>query len=179
MARPAGPVTMRIALSGTPGVGKSTLADLLRQQGETVIDLNAWASAHNAVIGADADGTKVIDTDAIDIGAFPTDCFIDSHMSHVLGVDAVWLVRLDPHALRPRLEARGYSASKVQENLEAEAMDLILQEALAHCDVVVQRDGTHRSPKELLASFGEARTEALKSSDIEPVDWSDSLLDGF
>lgn len=170
---------MRIALTGTPGVGKSTVAGLLEEAGETVVDLTAWAKEHDAVADTDSDGTVVIDTGRIDLDAFPEDCIIDSHMAHALAVDMVWLIRCDPRVLRGRLESRGYSESKVQENLEAEAMDLILQEALDGAAVVVQRDGTHRTPEELVASFALSRTEALKSHDLDDVDWSDQLLEGL
>ncbi len=170
---------MRIALTGTPGVGKSTVATLLREAGEAVVDLNAWATEHDAITGEDADGTKVIDPDCIDVAQMPADCIIDSHLSHVLPVDMVWLIRCDPAVLRGRLEARSYSPAKVTENLEAEAMDLILQEALAQGVPVVQRDGTHRTPEALVTSFQQTKTEALKRHDLDDVDWSDRLLDGF
>lgn len=170
---------MRIGLTGTPGVGKSTIAALLREQGASVIDLNEWATAHDAISGTDADGTKVIDTDRIDVDGMPDPCIVDSHMAHTLPVDAIWLLRCDPRILRERLSSRGYTDSKVQENVEAEAMDLILQEAMDSGIPVVQRDGTRRTPSESLSAFQEVTTEALKSSDLEPVDWSDALLDGF
>lgn len=170
---------MRVALTGTPGVGKSTLAALLRNEGRTVIDLADWADDHQAITGTDADGTRIIDTDALDVDAMPADCVIDSHMAHLLDVDVVWVVRCDPKVLRGRLEARGYAETKVQENLEAEAMDLILQEAMDLHDAVVQRDGTDRDPAALLASFQAATTGTLKGPDLDSVDWSDRLLEGI
>ncbi len=170
---------MRIGLTGTPGVGKSTLARLLADAGRIVIDLNEWAKLHGAIAGEDDDGTVVIDTERINLDDMPSDCIIDSHMSHNLAVDVVWLIRLDPRPLRQRLAARGYTISKVMENVEAEAMDLILQEAMAEGRMVIQRDGTHRSPEELLTSFMQATTEGIKSSDLEDVDWSDALLEGI
>jgi adenylate kinase len=170
---------MRIALTGTPGVGKSTLARLLAEKGECVVDLAKWAEEHGAIDGVDSDGTRIIATDQLDVGEFPESCFIDGHMSHDLAVDVVWLLRLNPQSLKPRLEARHYSAAKVQENLEAEAMDLILQEAIGQNRIVIQRDGTRRRPEEFLSSFEKVTTEALKSSDLEAVDWSDALMDGI
>lgn len=170
---------MRVALTGTPCVGKTTAADTMRKQGTVVVDLKAWAIETGAVSGRDEDGTLVIDTDSLDVAVLPPHCVIEGHMAHHLPVDAIWVVRCDPRALRPRLEARGYSSAKVTENLEAEAMDLILQESLATGIPVVQRDATHRTAAELLSSFAEVSTDTLKGPDLEPVDWSDRLMEGL
>lgn len=170
---------MRVALTGTPGTGKTTLAHHLREQGHVVVDLKAWATETGAISGKDADGTLIIDTDALATSVLPPDCVIEGHMAHHLAVDAVWLVRCDPRVLRPRLEARNYLPAKVLENLEAEAMDLILQEALSIGVPVVQRDGSHRSVAELASAFTVNGTEALKDHDLEPVDWSDRIMEGL
>lgn len=167
---------MRTAITGTPGAGKTTLAALLEAQGERVLQLATWARRHGAVNGRDeADDADVIDMDILERAPLPPDCFVDGHLAHLLPVDEVWLLRCDPAVLRPRLEARGYSPSKVQENWEAEAMDLLLQEALATGARVVQRDATRRSAEELLAEF--RRVAAARGHDLEPVDWSQRLLD--
>jgi adenylate kinase len=99
----------------------------------------------------------------------------EGHLAHLLPVDAVWVVRCDPAVLRGRLEGRGYPEAKVRENLEAEALDLILQEALGQHRRVVQRDGTRRTPGELYAAFADHPLDSLKGPDLEPVDWSDQL----
>lgn len=167
---------MRVAVTGTPCVGKTTLAALLRERGETVVDLKQWAAEAFAIAATDDDGTLVIDTNILPVHDLPESCFIEGHMAHHLDVDAVWLVRCDPHMLSPRLDGRGYSPAKIRENLEAEAMDLILQESLER-PLVVQRDGTHRSPAQLLAAFDEAKTGTLKGHDLETVDWSNWLME--
>ena len=79
--------------------------------------------------------------------------------------------------LGTRLQARGYNADKVQENLEAEAIDAILQEAIATGKPVVQRDATNRSPTQLLAAFDEPKTDTLKGTDLGPADWSNWLME--
>lgn len=161
MARPR-----LIAITGTPGCGKTTLAALLAG----VIDLKAYAAKTDAVIDYDeTDEAAVIDMDAIQI----SEGIVEGHLSQFLEPDECWVIRCDPRVLAPRLEARGYAPAKVQENVEAECLDIILQEALECANVVIQRDGTHRSPEELLSSF--LASSGCTEHDLEPVDWTPYL----
>ncbi len=170
---------VRVALTGTPGVGKTSLARVAAAHGWRVVDVKAWAREAGCVAGFDAED----DADAIDVEALAAKVpredgakvLYEGHLSHFLGLDQVWVVRCDPKLLRGRLVARGYQLSKVVENLEAEALDIILQEALEATPQVIQRDGTRRSPEALFQSFADAGRAALKGPDLEPVDWSDQL----
>lgn len=178
---------MRIAVTGTPGVGKSTLARLAAERyGWILTDVRTLAQAHGLIAGHDEeDDAEVIDVEALvevleaspaALDAERTEV-LDGHLSHFLPVDRVWVVRCDPHILEERLRGRGYHEQKVRENLEAEAMDLVLQEAVAGDAPVVQRDGTRRSPEELLTAFVDRESDPLNTPEIEPVDWSDWLLE--
>lgn len=177
---------MRIAVTGTPGVGKSTLARLAAQRyGWDLADVHGLAEVHGLVVARDEDDdADVIDTDrlAAVLEALARDHdpahteVLDGHLSHLLPVDLVWVLRCDPRELEGRLRARGYSEQKVRENLEAEAMDLILQEALGGDAPVRQLDGTRRSPEELLSAFVDPQGNPFKNTELEPVDWSDWLL---
>lgn len=168
----------RIALTGTPGVGKTTVGMLAAREGWRVVDVRGWAEEVGAIAGYDAKDQAV----AIDVKKLarklPKDdglsVLYEGHLSHLLPMDGAWVIRCDPRVLRPRLVARGYSPSKVRENLEAEALDVILQEALP-LRRVVQRDGTRRTPEQLFKAFAEVEVDSLKAPDLEPVDWSDQL----
>lgn len=170
---------VRVALTGTPGVGKTSLARAAAARGWRVVDVTAWARAAGCVAGRDEED----DADAVDVEALarlvPADdgsrVLYEGHLSHWLPLDEAWVLRCDPDVLRGRLEARGYRPAKVAENLEAEALDLILQEALDAFPRVVQRDGTRRTPEELCKAFADAGRAAAKGHDLEPVDWSDRL----
>ncbi len=166
-----------VAITGTPGCGKTTLCELLRAAGHTVLDVHALAAESEAIAGHDADDdAHVIDIDAIQDLPLPEDCYVDGHLSHYLAVDEIWVVRCDPDLLRPRMEARGYPPEKIQENWEAECMDLVLLESLDMGVRVVQRDGSRRSPEELLAAFATSGPDPSQDHDIEDVDWSERLL---
>lgn len=168
---------MRVALTGTPGVGKTTLAGLAARDGWSVVDVKAWAKAEGCVVGFDeADQAAVIDVRKLSRRMPEGERLLfEGHLSHLLPVDLAWVVRCDPDVLRPRLAARGYPPGKVRENLEAEALDLILQESLDGVPRVVQRDGTRRSPEALYKAFAEAGLGSAKDDDLEAVDWSDRL----
>jgi adenylate kinase len=193
---------VRVALTGSPGVGKTTLAAAAAATGWQVVDVHDFARLHGAVAGFDDEhDAAIVDVDALRAHVPPPvghDVLFDGHLSHQLGLDVTWVLRCHPDELARRLRARAYAAAKVQENVEAEAMDLILQEALAAGAPVVQRDATRRAPPELLASFTAATravaaaTRAARAArrgapdrsgrgapthDIEPVDWSDWLLE--
>ena len=170
---------VRVALTGTPGVGKTSLAKVAARHGWRVVDVKAWAKEMGCVAGYDEEDDAVaIDVEAL-AAKVPADdgskVLYEGHLSHLLGLDEAWVVRCDPAKLRGRLEARGYTPSKVEENLEAEALDVILQEALDQDGFVIQRDGTRRSPEALFTSFADASRAGLKGDDLEPVDWSDQL----
>lgn len=168
-----------MALTGTPGVGKSSVARVAAAVGWRVVDVKTWAAEVGAVAGHDEQD----EADAIDVGLLgarvPRDdgsCVLyDGHLSHLLPLDLVWVLRCDPRVLADRLRARGYSAGKVAENLEAEALDVILQEALDAGPRVIQRDGTRRSPEASLKAFADAGLDSDKGHDLEPVDWSEQL----
>lgn len=167
----------RVALTGTPGVGKTTVAAIAARSGWQVVDVKAWAHEQDCVVDYDeADQAAVIDVRALAKRMPSGDrLLLEGHLSHLLPVDVAWVVRCDPDVLRPRLVARGYPLPKVRENLEAEAIDLILSEAIEHCPRVIQRDGTRRTPDVLYKAFAEAGLAGPKADDLEAVDWSGRL----
>jgi adenylate kinase len=140
---------MRIALTGTPGTGKTTVAGLLPYQ---VIDINALVKA-GMNFGKDPErGCLEADMDALADHLAKLDCdetiILEGHFSHHFA-DWSIVLRLAPTLLKSRLEARGYSAQKIKENLEAEALDVILVEAVQLCARVDEIDTTGKSPQEV------------------------------
>ena len=133
-----------IFISGTPCTGKTTVAanlnDYLSDNGfdSKLIKINDFAFENDLVLGEDPDKLyKVIDIDGLN------ECLsdeidksndrvliVEGHLSHLCeGADKMIVLRLNPSILKGRLEERNYSESKIQENLEAEALAVCSAEA--------------------------------------------------
>lgn len=140
---------MYIALTGTPGTGKTTVARLLPYK---VIDINALVKDGlnfgldpcRGCLEADMEGLgrRLKEQDSEEL------CILEGHFSHHFA-DWSIVLRLNPAVLRLRLEARGYSHEKTLENLEAEALDVILVEAVEKCHRVDEIDTTGKMPSEV------------------------------
>lgn len=140
---------MQIALTGTPGTGKTTVAALLPYP---VLDINSLVKG-GMNLGLDPErGCLEADMDALagHLACLDGDNtqILEGHFSHHFA-DWSIVLRLSPSALRPRLEARGYSEAKIRENLEAEALDVITVEAVEMCRRVDEIDTTGRSAEDV------------------------------
>ena len=120
----------RLALPGTPGTGKSTVAQMLSDGGCIVVSVESLAEQNSLLGEVDpADGARVIDTDALHDALAPEwesppegTVVVDGHLSHHLPCDAVAVLRCSPEILDSRLTSRGYTAEKVQANCEWELL---------------------------------------------------------
>lgn len=132
-----------IAVTGTPGTGKTTYALKLSQElNAQYIDVNRIIEEYNLEEEYDTKkDCKIIDEDKLvqvlislvqnarDEGK---SLIIDSHLSHEIPpmhIDRCIVLRTPIERLRPRLEERKYSKEKIQENIEAEIFEIILNEA--------------------------------------------------
>ena len=166
---------MQIALTGTPGTGKTTIAGLLPYR---VIDINALVKM-GMNFGIDPErGCLEADMDALadHLAKLDTDetLILEGHFSHHFAGRAI-VLRLAPALLKSRLEARGYSAPKIQENLEAEALDVILVEAVQLCSRVDEIDTTGKSPLEVAEKVARILQGELMLAPGQ-VDWLDEFF---
>lgn len=171
---------MRIALTGTPGSGKSSLAHLLRAEGRSVYTVEELAAASGALGPPDPeDDARVVDLARLK-SALPREesFWLVGHLAHRLPVDLSIVLRTHPETLRARLEARGWSPDKVQENVEAEALGVIAMEALEGGEAF-EIDTTDRSPEAV-----RERVDLILRGEGTPyrvgkIDWSEVILAWF
>ncbi len=118
---------MMVGIAGTPGTGKTAVGDALARRGHRVVRV---AETIAPFVLAEEDGVREVDEEAWVAAFVPVDGFVEGGLVQFLPCDRLAILRCRPDVLRARLEARGYPAAKVDENVEAEALDVVLCEAL-------------------------------------------------
>lgn len=163
---------MKVAVTGTPGVGKTTVARLLADELDAAYFDVSKEVREGASSGYDEErGVPVADIDALrDAVSEDEDIVLDGHLSHHLEPDAVVVLRCRPDVLRSRLEERGWNDEKVRENIESETLDILLAEALGTDASVFEFDTTDATPEETAESVLRALEEDEESFGV--VDWS-------
>jgi adenylate kinase len=149
-----------LALTGTPGTGKTAAARRLRSQ-LVAVEVSELAIA--AGLGKRAGRTVVVDLAALRRRfpglhrRRPADLYV-GHLAHLLPIRDVLVLRTHPRVLADRLRrARRGTRSERHANVVAEATDLILLEAVGPRRRVWEVDTTRRSPasvaREVLRRF--------------------------
>ncbi|HHV24239.1 MAG: adenylate kinase family protein [Methanosarcina sp.] len=179
---------MLIGLTGTPGTGKTSVSKFLeRKRHWKVIHLNDLIKEEHLYTEIDKERDAVIADmqlvrqrlEEIISGRENEVIILESHLAHYIA-DTVIILRAYPPVLKMRLEARGYSEEKIRENIEAEALDVILVEAFEWCEKVFEINTTEKSIEEtgqdiekIIDHFLSGNEEEL--SDYEPgsIDWID------
>ena len=173
----AGEEAERVAVTGTPGTGKSTATALLEGEYD-VIHLNDRIKSDDDLWTERDDDrdTLVADLDAVreDLGDWAG--VLDSHLAHRFDVDRVVVLRCHPETIESRLEARGESPETAAENAESEALDVILSEAVDEHGVekVYEVDATDRGP-EAVADAIRAAIEGEREPSAGTVNFIDYI----
>jgi adenylate kinase len=175
-----------IAVSGTPGTGKSEFARVLaRKLNAHLIDLNEFIRKKK-IYTRDADGNFVADERKMRaefarvVKNTKGHIVVEGLLAHLLQtkyLTHVVVLRTHPEVLERRLRARGYSGAKLRDNIEAEALGIILWEAVhAHeIDKVYEIDTTKLGPRVAVKLF----TDALSGKvSLRPgkIDWLEEVF---
>ena len=175
---------MFIALSGTPGVGKSTAGLILERRGHHVIELATLALREGVQKEYDIQReTFEVDLDNLERilpASNPTDRFLlVGHLSHLMPVEMAIVLRCRPSLLGQRLRARGYKERKVRENMEAEACDVILIESLEEVGEVYEIDASGLTPDQVADSVEQILRGETEKYGPGHIDWSEEVLSWF
>ncbi len=175
-----------IVITGTPGVGKTTVArGLASKLGLRLIELNTLAREGGAIGGRDPKrGSLIIKPRRVRallrraLEGEEGTVIIEGHYGEVVPeelVRAAVVIRLNPLVLRGRLRERGYDEVKVGENVEAELIDVCLSKAVdAFGERVREVDATGCSEEELEEEVWKA---ASGEGGLPPgsIDWASKL----
>ncbi|MBA5941967.1 MAG: adenylate kinase family protein [Methanophagales archaeon] len=170
---------MILAITGTPGTGKSSLCKAYgRERGEgqgqgqregsglkiDCLDLNAVIAEKGFHTGVDTESWSLIaDIDRLEEYVRHKEqeekeksdldpvLVIEGHLAHLLNPDVVIVLRTDPSLLIERLKQKAFPLRKIRENVDAEILDVILIEAVELCKIVYEIDTSRKRVEEVSA----------------------------
>lgn len=177
-----------ILITGTPCVGKTTVAKALTTKlNAQYINLTDYAKQNNLIIEEDSERrTTVINEEAMQESLGATinasengTIVIDGHYAAAVipeeQVAQVFVLRRNPVELKSFMEKRGYSGSKLWENLQAEIIDVCLGEAVQfHAGRVCELDATGKTPEQVVEEIAEVLEKRI-SCRVGTIDWMGTL----
>ncbi len=173
-----------ILITGTPAVGKTTLATKLAEKlSAQYINLTELTQKEHLAKSEDKQrGTTVIDEAKMrrklkaTIEKTQTDIVIDAHYAAAVTpkvqVTNVFVLRRNPIELREFMQKRGYNQAKQDENLSAEILDVCLVEALQKQDKqkICELDITGKTVEDTLSEVI-AVLDGKRPCYVGTVDW--------
>jgi len=176
-----------IAVTGTPGTGKTTLSEKLSQKLDfELFDLNEFIEKEG-IYETDAKGTKIVDPsdlrDSFGNRIQERNCnlVVDGLLSYLLSPDQVnyiVILRTEPDTLEKRLKERDdFSKEKIKENVESEALGTVTSEAIERQGIesVFEINTTEKNPEEVLESLRKGLEDKIN---LEPgdIDWLEKYV---
>ena len=156
-----------ILVTGTPGVGKTAVAEALAKRlGLECVGVSALAAsigAHEAWDDERAchvlDEDKVLDAMEPKLGA--GGCVVEYHACELFPerwFDLVLVLRASTETLFDRLKERNYADEKLQENLQCEIMQVILEEARESYAQEIVVELANETPSDIAATTDRVAT---------------------
>ncbi len=146
---------MIVAISGTPGTGKTSAArELSEITGWELVGLNELAEKNGLHSGYDEERCcKIVDIKAINseikrLISSGKNLLIESHYAHEMPADLVIILRTNPDEMRRRSEKKGWDFNKTEENVLAEIMEECKIESLENGRNTRELDTTGKTAKE-------------------------------
>jgi len=165
-----------LGITGTPGTGKKSIAPIVAERlGTKCLSLNELAKSYGLVTRR----SGAVDTEKL--GArlkrdFSGSAVVYGHLlPYVVSsslLSRVIVLRCQPGVLKDRLRLRGYSPSKIIENVEAELIGVVSSDAFDAYGGAKTRevDTTNASPAE--AATAVVETAASGSLETPRIDWT-------
>jgi len=169
-----------IAITGTPGTGKTSVCRALGSEEYNIINLNAVIKRRGFYTGIDADrGCLIADLRRLaeyirrEVENSEKPVVIESHLAHLLPLqpDVAIVLRTNPAVLASRLRQKGFPMRKIEENVEAEMLDVILIEAVELCHVIYELDTTNSAVSEtasIIREIIDVEVRGERGADVTP-----------
>ncbi len=182
---------MIVALSGTPGTGKTSISNLLHKKGYEIVNLNEIAIKKGFIEGIDKKrNSKILDIEKLNEYISKKHVtedlvFVEGHAAHLLNsAEKAVLLRCHPKQLKKRLKKRGWDKEKIKENVEAEALDVILCETVEYFSEngIFEIDTSNKTIESVVESIVEIVKNDFKPTkkyNIGKIDWSEEILKDF
>ncbi len=165
---------MKIVITGTPGVGKTTIGKLFaKKYGLKYININKVAFDNNLV---NKDG-EITDMKKLeDLLKKEENCVIEGHLACEMKLDdKIVVLRCDPLILKERLKERNYNKEKLLKNLESECLDYCEILSLKNYKKVYQIDCTNKKIDDIIKILEKIYFE--KKDYYDDVDFSDKIFE--
>lgn len=175
---------MIVALTGTPGVGKSSVGKILKKKNYTVIELAEIADKYDFVSGYDTErNCKIINLKRLDLWVKKNlknsnrIIFLTGHYAHLIENDLVIVLRCSPKVLERRLKRKRYTKKKIAENLEAEGIGIITAESLSKNRNTYEIDATGGDAKSIADKVIQIlKSNKFKGCEAGNIDWSEEIM---
>jgi adenylate kinase len=147
-----------------------------------VIDVNVLVEQLGLATGYDRKRkTKEVDVARLAraVDKMEGNMILEGHFSHLLNPDIAIVLRCSPKVLEERLRKKGWAESKVRENVEAEAVDVVLIESLENVPEVCEMDTTRLSVEQVSRGIENILAGERQKYRVGNVDWSQEVLSWF
>jgi len=177
-----------IAITGTPGTGKSSIARLLAKKiGARLVDIGFLIQNERLTAGFDerrdtliADMKRIRKRITEIVKESEEKIIVEGHfVPHILPknwIKTIFVLRRDPEELKEILERRQYKEEKVRENVAAEVLDVCLFDAIKICgqDKVCEIDITGKYARDIVEVIVAVLYNKEKCGK-ERIDWLEKL----
>lgn len=168
---------MLIAISGTPGTGKTAVAKILsRKLKAKTLTVDFLVKKYNIRASYDKKRkTKIIDEKKLANAAKQEAkkyrvAVFEGHLSHFAAADSTIILRTSPQELERRMKKKKWNKKKIRENVEAESVGIISREAGG-----MEIDTTSKTPKNVAQLILKLLNNyPMQRKYLKKIDWSEN-----
>ena len=167
----------RIAITGTPATGKTSVAQQLADS--TIMTVRDLANEHGCVDNSESsDQLAIIDVNRLSdllknlwSNSSDSNIFIEGHLSHHLPVDAIVILRCRPAVLETRMSSRGWPDGKIRDNYEWELMGGSWSEISLNKLPIIEIDSTIAGPDQIADEIRRWIDSGFEPKKQNRIDW--------